>query len=338
MKKIILTSFSLIVFGFLLFTNSAFATDAVSATADIVEEEKIDLKVEPTFKIISPKDGMEITLGDKIELIVANINLSTPSIVSSVKDTPTVKPLVLVGKAVFLENQDLFYNFEKVECNEAKCLVGTWDTKEVKEGKYEIVVSDAENKYETSVVVAVVSPVVLDTTAPVITLNGNNPVTIYRNESYEDAGATATDNVNGAVFVTTVNPVNTSTIDVYTITYTAKDSANNTATATRTVNVIRRPSSSSGSYISRLITPNAGEGRVLGAEKFIFTLPLKLGSRGNEVTELHKRLIADGYLKIAAPTGYFGPLTLQAVKDFQTAKLLVADGVVGPLTRAELNK
>ena len=38
-----------------------------------------------------------------------------------------------------------------------------------------------------------------DSTAPVITINGSNPVTISLNDSYSDAGATATDDHDGAV-------------------------------------------------------------------------------------------------------------------------------------------
>lgn len=80
---------------------------------------------------------------------------------------------------------------------------------------------------------------------------------------------------------------------------------------------------------------------VLGASTgsdFVFTQTLQLGSTGNEVVELQKVLIAEGFLKIAAPTGYFGPLTEAAVKAYQTAHGIEAVGIVGPKTRAELNK
>uniref|UniRef100_UPI0035628B87 DUF5011 domain-containing protein n=1 Tax=Sulfurovum sp. TaxID=1969726 RepID=UPI0035628B87 len=76
-----------------------------------------------------------------------------------------------------------------------------------------------------------------DTIPPVITIIGNNPATVIQNTTYTDAGATATDDRDGSVAVTTTGSVNTSTVGTYTITYTAKDAAGNTATATRTVNV-----------------------------------------------------------------------------------------------------
>ena len=77
-----------------------------------------------------------------------------------------------------------------------------------------------------------------DTTNPVITILGSNPATVTQNSTYTDAGATATDNVDGTVNVTTSGTVNTATVGAYTITYSATDAAGNTATATRTVNVV----------------------------------------------------------------------------------------------------
>ncbi|MFA5246466.1 MAG: immunoglobulin-like domain-containing protein, partial [Candidatus Micrarchaeia archaeon] len=79
---------------------------------------------------------------------------------------------------------------------------------------------------------------VVDTTAPSITILGNNPATVKEKSAYTDSGATATDLVDGPVTVTKTGSVNTNVIGTYTITYTAKDAHENTATATRTVNVV----------------------------------------------------------------------------------------------------
>ena len=79
-----------------------------------------------------------------------------------------------------------------------------------------------------------------DTIAPVITLVGSSPVTVAHGSTYTDSGATATDSRDGSVTadIVTVNPVNTSAIGPYTVTYDVDDAAGNSATqVTRTVNV-----------------------------------------------------------------------------------------------------
>jgi hypothetical protein len=77
-----------------------------------------------------------------------------------------------------------------------------------------------------------------DTTAPVITLLGSNPMTITVGGTFTDPGATATDNVDSNVTVTASGTVDTSAEGNYTVTYSASDDANNTATITRTVEVV----------------------------------------------------------------------------------------------------
>jgi peptidoglycan hydrolase-like protein with peptidoglycan-binding domain len=72
------------------------------------------------------------------------------------------------------------------------------------------------------------------------------------------------------------------------------------------------------------------------ASDFAFTIALSIGSRGIDVTELQKRLIALGLLT-GEPTGYFGQLTAAGVKAYQASKGLEAVGNLGPKTRAALN-
>lgn len=64
---------------------------------------------------------------------------------------------------------------------------------------------------------------------------------------------------------------------------------------------------------------------------------LSYRSRGEQVTLLQNALIERGYLSGSA-TGFFGVLTLKAVKDFQRANNITPTGFVGPLTRAALIK
>jgi len=62
---------------------------------------------------------------------------------------------------------------------------------------------------------------------------------------------------------------------------------------------------------------------------------LKLGSTGPDVVALQQRLNALGY-NAGTANGNFGTSTQTAVMNFQKAKNLAADGVVGPTTWAAL--
>jgi hypothetical protein len=77
-----------------------------------------------------------------------------------------------------------------------------------------------------------------DNVPPVITVLGDNPATTELGQTYTDAGATAFDEFHGETSVSTSGTVNTSSVGSYTLTYTATDLDGNTATATRTVNVV----------------------------------------------------------------------------------------------------
>ena len=79
-----------------------------------------------------------------------------------------------------------------------------------------------------------------DTTAPTITLNAPSEIHLVEGSDYRDAGAVATDLIDGSLTVSKSGTVNTGTPGEYTITYTATDTAGNTATATRTV-IVQSP-------------------------------------------------------------------------------------------------
>lgn len=76
---------------------------------------------------------------------------------------------------------------------------------------------------------------------------------------------------------------------------------------------------------------------VLGTFTYNFTLTLKYSSSGNEVKELQKILISNGYLT-GTPDGIYGILTLNAVKEYQKANGLTPDGIIGPSTREILSR
>ena len=81
---------------------------------------------------------------------------------------------------------------------------------------------------------------VIDTQVPVISLLGNSSLNVEQGSTYNDDGATATDNYDGDISssIVTTNSVNTSTIGSYSVTYNVSDSSGNAAAeVSRTVNV-----------------------------------------------------------------------------------------------------
>ena len=93
--------------------------------------------------------------------------------------------------------------------------------------------------------------VVADKTGPVITMNGNNPMSVNVTSNFTDPGANANDACDGNVnnTLSSTNNVNTSTVGSYTVTYKANDLSGNVSTVVRTVNV--------GDFTAPVITLNA---------------------------------------------------------------------------------
>ena len=86
-----------------------------------------------------------------------------------------------------------------------------------------------------------------DVDAPVVTVTGTD-MTISLNSTFTDLGATANDEKDGVVTVTTSGSVNTSAAGTYTLTYSATDAAGNTGTAKRTVIVKHTSTTVAASY------------------------------------------------------------------------------------------
>jgi len=80
-----------------------------------------------------------------------------------------------------------------------------------------------------------------DTVAPVITVSGDDPALVGQYEPYTDAGATATDNLDGDLtgsIGTTGLPVDTDITGDVTVSYSVIDGSGNEGTASRTVTVM----------------------------------------------------------------------------------------------------
>jgi hypothetical protein len=98
---------------------------------------------------------------------------------------------------------------------------------------------------------------------------------------------------------------------------------------TMTTRLNQLASGITGSTSNTSVTTNSSSG-------YKFLSFLSLGSTGNEVTELQRRLTAEGVYS-GPITGYYGPLTESAVKKYQSAHGIDPAGYIGPNTRAVLN-
>jgi hypothetical protein len=90
-----------------------------------------------------------------------------------------------------------------------------------------------------------------DTVAPLITMNGLSTCYLQKGTPYNDAGASAIDDVDGTLTVTSSGTINPSVLGSYVITYSATDMSGNKASKTRTVNVVDL----TGNYSVMKITP-----------------------------------------------------------------------------------
>lgn len=104
-------------------------------------------------------------------------------------------------------------------------------------GTYSITYSATANSHTTTATRTVT--VEADNSAPVITLNGANPMTVECHTSFTDPGAVAHDACAGDFAATASGSVNANVVGSYTITYNATDPSGHAAAAvTRTVNVV----------------------------------------------------------------------------------------------------
>lgn len=83
---------------------------------------------------------------------------------------------------------------------------------------------------------------------------------------------------------------------------------------------------------------SAASTAVIVTDAVTFKRNLSVGMSGADVSAMQRFLITSGYLKIFAPTGYFGPSTQIALSAWQTSVAISpANGSFGPISRGTMN-
>ncbi|MCS5594275.1 MAG: family 16 glycosylhydrolase [Porticoccaceae bacterium] len=112
-----------------------------------------------------------------------------------------------------------------------------------------------------------------DTVAPLITLLGDASVSIEQGSTYSDAGAAASDNIDGDISanITIVNPVDVNTVGTYEVRFNVSDAAGNAATQViRTVTVTA--SGGEGTDKWSLIWSDEFDGSAVDLEKWSYMI------------------------------------------------------------------
>jgi hypothetical protein len=130
-----------------------------------------------------------------------------------------------------------------------------------------------------------------DTQAPMIFLNGDNPMTIKLNSWWRDPGATVDDNNDGTSLLNAITvthnidingPANlegaTKTTGTYSVVYTVKDKAGNESSVTRTVIVVN----SAAQYATKYETTiNSNPAEEIVKDTFIISQDITFDTRTN---------------------------------------------------------
>ncbi|MBM7679075.1 OmpL47-type beta-barrel domain-containing protein, partial [Gracilibacillus alcaliphilus] len=199
-----------------------------------------DVTVKVTGEVnTSQVDVYELTY--KVQDMAGNETSKTRSVHVVYEESPIIlldgeNPLILEVGTAYEEPGATATDQAGNDISEQMKITDTIDTSKL--GSYQVtyeVEDDSGNKSKATRNVEVV-----DTTAPEITLNGEAEITLELGDSYQEAGAVASDNYDGnlneAIRIT--GDVLTNKTGTYHVTYTVTDSSNNVASVTRTVYVI----------------------------------------------------------------------------------------------------
>jgi len=209
--------------------------DGQDITSSIVTVNPVDITTSNTYTVTYNVTNQGIAANQVTRTVIVN--------------TDNVKPsIVLTGSSTVTVTKDSTYTdagataSDNVDGNLTSSIVTVNPVNTSNVGTYTVTynVSDQQGNAANQVTRTVIVSLAPDTTKPIITLIGSSSVTVSHGTTYTDAGATASDIRDGNITssITTVNPVNTSNVGTYTVTYNVSDQAGNAADqVTRTVTV-----------------------------------------------------------------------------------------------------
>ena len=188
--------------------------------------------------------------------ITYNVSDAAGNNAVEVTRTVTVNPdttapvITLVGASIINLNIGDSYNelgataTDNLDGNLTSSIVITGTVNTSSAGTYFVNYNVSDSSGNAAIQVTRTVNVQADTTPPVITLIGASTINLLVGDSYNELGATATDNIDGnltsSIVITGV--VNTGLAGTYTVNYNVSDNAGNTATqVTRTV-IVTEPS------------------------------------------------------------------------------------------------
>ena len=227
--------------------NSTFSTNNIFTASDVKPPSELAVRVgldtKPTAQLLSYTAGQPIILGSNNSAVISDTVLNHYAV-------PIPTSGSGAGKIVARNTNNDGWEFVSSTGSSSSLLIdahtnatstATKTGQTIGTGIFYQNVSQLRVQYKSSssnfqdVLIGL-----FDTTSPVITILGTNPISITVNNTYTDAGATALDSIDGDVTsqIQTTGTVDTTTLGSYYITYTVSDNAGNIASAIRTVNVM----------------------------------------------------------------------------------------------------
>lgn len=207
-------------------------------TPNLIYTPETNFNGEDSFTFIA-NNGTDDSNIATVTIVVSPVN-DAPTAGNQLLDTnkDTALPIVLSGDDI--DEDIILYTIVQEPLNGdltggAPNLVYTPNTNFIGEDSFTFLTNDGQADSDIASVTINVTRLP-DTTAPVITINGGD-VIVIKGSIYNDEGATAFDEIDGVVDVVIIGVVDISTLGIYTIIYSATDSAGNVATKTRQVTV-----------------------------------------------------------------------------------------------------